>query len=438
MHLPRLNFTILCLMALLLRLGMLIYGEWQDAHMQVKYTDIDYKVFSDAARFVIQGESPYKRATYRYTPLLAFLLTPNIYIHKSFGKFLFVFADIVVGVLIYRILRLRGLRDQKAVNYSAIWLLNPVVSNISTRGNAESLLGAAVLLTLYLVLVKKIIAASILYGISVHLKVYPIIYAISLLVLLDDEDYRGLRRKGKEKELDRDSLKYWTGKVVRFVNPTRIKFGLISGGVFFLLNGIMYYLYSQEFLNETYLYHVTRKDHRHNFSLWFYYIYLTFDISKSSIMALLAFLPQISIVTLLGIVFGNDIFFACFVQTFAFVIYNKVCTSQYFMWYICLFPLIIQSTTIKFFYKGLFMLFAWIGGQALWLYQAYNLEFLGENTFFNIWLASIVFFMANVWILTEFVQNHVYEKCFDLGKIRKIWEVEEEDMSNGQSSNNGL
>ncbi|PKY43055.1 hypothetical protein RhiirA4_398220 [Rhizophagus irregularis] len=436
MHLPRLSFTTLCLLSLLIRLGMLIYGEWQDAHMQVKYTDIDYKVFSDAACFVTKGESPYKRATYRYTPLLAFLLTPNIYIHKSFGKFLFVIADIVVGILIHRILCLRGLHDQKAVNYSAMWLLNPVVANISTRGNAESLLGAMILLTLYWVLVKKFFAASILYGISVHFKIYPIIYAIPLLVLLDDEDYWGLRRKGKEKEHDRNSLKYWTGKLVRFVSPTRIRFALISGGVFSLLNGIMYYLYSLEFVNETYLYHVTRKDHRHNFSLWFYYIYLTFDASKSSIMALLAFLPQISIVTLLGIVFGKDIFFACFVQTFAFVIYNKVCTSQYFMWYICLFPLIIQSTTIRFFYKGLFMLLTWIVGQALWLYQAYNLEFLGENTFFSIWLASIVFFAANIWILTEIVQNHVYEKCFGLGKVRNIWKIRE-DITNGQSSNSG-
>jgi phosphatidylinositol glycan class M len=84
------------------------------------------------------------------------------------------------------------------------------------------------------------------------------------------------------------------------------------------------------------------------------------------------------------------------------------------------------------------MLLAWIGGQALWLYQAYNLEFLGENTFFNIWLASIVFFMANIWILIEFVQNHVYEKCFELGKIRNIWKIRgeiEDNITNGQSSN---
>lgn len=39
--------------AALLRVGLIVYSEWHDARSVVKYTDIDYRVFSDAARFVL-------------------------------------------------------------------------------------------------------------------------------------------------------------------------------------------------------------------------------------------------------------------------------------------------------------------------------------------------------------------------------------------------
>jgi phosphatidylinositol glycan class M len=42
----------------------------------------------------------------------------------------------------------------------------------------------------------------------------------------------------------------------------------------------------------------------------------------------------------------------------------------------------------------------WIVGQALWLQQGYELEFLGNSTFFpGLWTASAVFFGVNCWIL---------------------------------------
>jgi GPI mannosyltransferase 1 subunit M len=43
--------------AIIARALLLALGEWQDTHLEVKYTDIDYRVFTDAAAEVSQGTS---------------------------------------------------------------------------------------------------------------------------------------------------------------------------------------------------------------------------------------------------------------------------------------------------------------------------------------------------------------------------------------------
>lgn len=85
----KLDLNRLILISAILRLILIFYGEWQDAHMEVPYTDVDYLVFSDASAMVASGRSPFERSTYRYSPLLAFLLLPNSWIHRSWGKLLF-------------------------------------------------------------------------------------------------------------------------------------------------------------------------------------------------------------------------------------------------------------------------------------------------------------------------------------------------------------
>lgn len=40
------------LLAVALRVGLLIYGDYHDRHSSLKYTDVDYRVFSDASRFI--------------------------------------------------------------------------------------------------------------------------------------------------------------------------------------------------------------------------------------------------------------------------------------------------------------------------------------------------------------------------------------------------
>jgi GPI mannosyltransferase 1 subunit M len=171
------------------RLVLLFYGRWQDANSPMKYTDIDYLVFTDAARFVSHGRSPYDRATYRYTPLLAWILLPTTWQTKSipnnvwfdFGKLLFAAGDIVTGWLIMRILvQKKGMSTERAMKYASLWLLNPMVANISTRGSSEGLLAVLVIALLWAVLERRMTTAGVLLGLGVHFKIYPFIYAASI------------------------------------------------------------------------------------------------------------------------------------------------------------------------------------------------------------------------------------------------------------------
>jgi hypothetical protein len=70
----------------LLRALLILWGAMQDALMRVPYTDVDYKVFTDAARAVVRGGSPFDRATFRYTPLLAYAVLPNVLLTPLWGK----------------------------------------------------------------------------------------------------------------------------------------------------------------------------------------------------------------------------------------------------------------------------------------------------------------------------------------------------------------
>ena len=86
------NLGLLLVVSAVLRALLVAYGEWQDLHMEVRYTDVDYLVFSDAAALMVEGSSPFRRSTYRYSPLLALILVPNSLIHPCWGKLLFSFS----------------------------------------------------------------------------------------------------------------------------------------------------------------------------------------------------------------------------------------------------------------------------------------------------------------------------------------------------------
>jgi len=236
----------LYLSSLLLRLILLLYGLYQDAHSPLKYTDIDYLVFTDAARFVAHGPSalgPYERETYRYTPLLAWLLLPTAYNNMgfgkvvdvamfSFGKILFAAADLAAGWLLERVLmREGGMDGVKARKYAAVWLLNPMVATISTRGSSEGLLGVLVMALVTTVVEKRVVVAGVLLGLGVHFKIYPFIYAFAVVWWMDRERMGETTKKTS-----------WVGKAIGFVTPERVLLGVVSLATFLALNAVMYTL----------------------------------------------------------------------------------------------------------------------------------------------------------------------------------------------------
>ena len=475
-----LRISLMVLLPLLLDDGILLQG--------VKYTDIDYDVFTDAARYASEGLSPFNRHTYRYTPFLALILSYSSEgggvfwwwrKERYFGRMLFCVADALCGLVILQLrqksrqtvtvvdkeeAKLQNNENKNKLKLSVElqdalwWLYNPLPINICTRGSAESFVVLlSVLGTVSIVtkkestsrsaLLLKAVIGGFIHGLAIHAKLFPIIYTASYMAYFSHKEdmqscintsknstivtgwknrMKPLRKEDSDKNIVqqypfpwlkprrlRQLIKLW---IFRILTPAPMLFLASSMITFVILTYLAVYFYGNVALEEGLLYHFSRVDHRHNYSMFWYWIYLArarvaeiggpLASSSMSTMGRALLLPQIILLLFssLGIA-PFDLSFALFVQTFFFVALNKVITAQYFTWYLVLLPLC--SERIKWRSKDMILALGILIASILtWLGCAFCLEMKGMSFHLQVWMASMIFFMANVNLLRVMLTNY--------------------------------
>jgi len=87
--------------------------------------------------------------------------------------------------------------------------------------------------------------------------------------------------------------------------------------------------------------------------------------------------------------------------------YNKVITSQYFLWYLTLAPLALINndlTGLKW-KRGICLAIGFLVFELIWLWPAYLFEFLGQQRFKEIQLCNYLWFLYTLVMLQQVIAN---------------------------------
>lgn len=410
-------------LAVAVRLILLLYGALQDHYLRVKYTDVDYAVITDGAQAMVAGGSPFERATYRYTPLLGLLMMPNVLWWHHAGKLLFCACDVAAGYLVFRVLADRAaatgdseaIAQAKTLTSYCIWL-NPIVVNVSTRGNADMLITFMCLLVLALFNGRHYVSAAAIVGFAVHFKLYPVIYAAPLVFALwhneccDDAPAKPTSRREASSSLAARPRR----KSLLQLAPVVFMCAVAAIAAFAIPTAACGRWFGQRYYDESLLYHFGRVDHRHNLSPYWFLMYLNMS-PRSAVVGgaaalgdysstLVAFIPQVFAMLYVAFRLRRSAAHAFCASTMLFVAFNKVCTVQYFVWFIPMLPFVLSAVALapsvgrRLPIKAATVAVSlfWLASLVEWMLVAKSLEFDGENVFVALWASSCVFFVAQV------------------------------------------
>ena len=72
-------------------------------------------------------------------------MLPNILWFSALGKLVFVMSDIIAGYMLFRLLELQGVKESLIWKSVGLFVFNPLVFAVSTRGSADILISLLVL-----------------------------------------------------------------------------------------------------------------------------------------------------------------------------------------------------------------------------------------------------------------------------------------------------
>ena len=381
--------------ALAIRFALVAVAAIIDAYkpLGLRYTDVDYDVLKDGARAMMQGGSPFQRATYRYSPLVAWPLLLDVKTGLPVAKLVFCLMDVLLGDAMGQLAEQRGASSHVRL----LWLFNPISIVLCTRGSWDAV---SVYLVLKALLSKRSpVKAGLLLGLATHLRLYPVIYAAPFLYNLCFESRR------------RRPIARALAFCMAFTS------GLLAPTLY------AYQAYGNVYVEEALRYHLKRADHRHSFSVFWLPIYLSRALQDSRLTLLLKLAPFAAHLLLQAaslIALKHDIDKCALAQTLLFVAANKVCTAQYFLWWLPLLLVVVDDWR-----RILKPLRNWVLSCGLWLAVAYGLEFVGLPVHVLLWGCSLLFFRANVDLLISAVSAPPEEKAPPQVRISSV--VEETD-----------
>lgn len=410
----RLEFVIA--IAVCIRLFILVIGVILDnVSDHWKYTDIDYTIYSDGGSLLMENISPYERPTFRYPPIVAYMMRINHLIHPHAGKIIFVVFDAMIIREIHLLRKVLPPTSSYFLSWEWLWCFNPVSIYICTRGSIDSLSNYCLLACIRWLLEKKYFLSGIMLGFLIYFRIYPIIYSVSFLSYIF-VTHRDINRK-------------------LFI---ALQYCCTVFTTTFLAIVHSFYMFGEPYLLEALYYHFIRIDHRHNFSIYYYYLYLqqsqslspSYSQSLQQPMKWLSTIPfifQTMVLLLLPYRYlllrsssssssnkPSNLIYCLFLQTFVFILFNKVITGQYFLWIFIFIPFLPYPSSSLYgkvvaTWQRLSLLCLSLTSVGLcigWLYQAYALEFEGKNTMIMIWGISVIWFVVNVLLLHLFIMMY--------------------------------